>query len=114
MKRYLIALIVALALAGSAHADSQHCYKGNSDSTTICEFSPSGRVNVTSVYDNGEYFSHWYSRAEWLRYKSNRNSIDVYQKPTNTKSETEARSWHSQAGCERDGFAWRDGACHGN
>jgi len=28
------------------------------------------------------------------------------------KREASARSWHTQAYCEKDGFVWRDGVCH--
>jgi len=28
------------------------------------------------------------------------------------KLEAEAQSWHSQSGCESDGFVWHDNGCH--
>jgi hypothetical protein len=113
MKRTLCLLTLAAMLTGTAFAtDTQHCYNTHLGLTTVCEFSPSGRVNVTSAYDDGAYYSNWYTRAEWLRYKSNPKNIDVYQKPTDVKSQSQASSWHSQNGCEGDGFAWVEGACH--
>jgi hypothetical protein len=107
----LLALAAAMLVSPAIAQESQHCYKTRSQ-TAVCEFSPSGRVNVTSAYDDGTYYSNWYTRSEWVRYKSDPKNIDVYVKPANAKSEAEAQSWHSQNGCEGDGFAWRDGACH--
>ncbi len=66
MKKTIAAIAITLALAGSAFAvDSQKCYKFD-ESTTICKFQPSGRVNVTTYYASTEdYFSDWYSKKEW-------------------------------------------------
>ena len=64
MKRYLIALIAVMTLGGSALAlESESCHVVNG--FTICEFSPSGRVNVSTSLDDGTYFSDWYTAAEW-------------------------------------------------
>ena len=112
--KLIIIMVLALALASPVVAEeTQHCYNGNSSDILICEFHPSGRVNLTEgPYPNGEYFSFWFTHAEWLRYKANPKHSDVYQRPTNNRSEAEAQAWHTQAGCEADGFIWRDGGCH--
>jgi hypothetical protein len=112
MKKAVIFAVLALTLAGTAFAEeTQHCYNGNGSYIHICEFSPSGRVNLTE--DLGEhYYSTWFTRREWLKYKNNPNHITVYREPTNTKSEAQAQSWRTQDGCEADGFLWHDGGCH--
>jgi hypothetical protein len=114
MRKFATVALLSMILVGSAFAEeTQHCYKGNSDLVHICEFQPSGRVNLTDgPYPDGAYYSRWFTHAEWLRYKSNPNNIDVYQRPTNHNSEAEAQSWHTQHGCEADGFVWHDGGCH--
>ncbi|MFZ0688023.1 MAG: hypothetical protein WAM89_20975 [Terriglobales bacterium] len=86
-----------------------HCSKPN-DWTTVCKFSD-GTVNVTSTYSDGAYYSDWYSAAEWARFSVTRSS-PTYRRPSNTEDEAEAQSWHTQDGCEGDGFIWHDGACH--
>jgi len=61
-----LAIVTAIAVTSVfAHAQSQHCYKFD-ESTTICTFHPSGRVNVSTYYSNtGVYFSDWYSKRNW-------------------------------------------------
>jgi hypothetical protein len=103
----LFALIAAMLVSPVFAQESQHCYNGNGEHITICEFQPSGRVNVTETFDNSQYFSRWYTHAEWLRYKSNPKHTDVYQKPINTKREADAQEWASRSDCEASGFAWR-------
>jgi hypothetical protein len=39
-------------------------------------------------------------------------TLHLRTQKSNAKSESEASSWHSQNGCEGDGFVWHDGGCH--
>ena len=70
----IIAICAALATPAFAR-ENQTCYKANNGKTTICEFLPSGRVNVT--YDDGAYHSDWYTHREWVRYKANPVNYEV-------------------------------------
>jgi hypothetical protein len=62
MKNLITAIALMLVSAAFAQ-DSQYCRKPD-DNTTICKFSD-GRVNVTSYYSDGTYFSDWYTAAQW-------------------------------------------------
>jgi hypothetical protein len=64
MKNLIAAIAITLALAVSAFAqnESQHCYVR--DGYHICEFQPSGRVNV-SWGDADDYHSLWYTAKTW-------------------------------------------------
>ena len=65
MKRAIAAIAITLAVAGSAMAKSesqQHCY--GRDGYHVCEFQPSGRVNV-SWGDEDDYHSLWYTAKTW-------------------------------------------------
>ena len=56
MKNIITITLLSLALAGSAFAaETQHCYNGNSSDVRICEFSPSGRVNLTEDFGDHDY-----------------------------------------------------------
>lgn len=114
MKRTIAVSLAVLALALSAYAiDKQSCYKPSSE-TTVCEFSPSGRVNITSSYADGTYYSTWFTRAEFQHFKTTESGRIVLRIPrkSNPKSEAQAQSWHTQEYCEADGFIWRDDGCH--
>ena len=123
MKRTLAVLALALTLAGSAFAvETQHCYKTD-DYTTVCKFSPSGRVNETSSYDDGTYFSTWYTAAEWKAKQAadavraagqqtmQAASHEAWKKHT-ADGEAAAQTFKTQDGCEGNGNIWVANACH--
>lgn len=113
MKSALFALILAVMSAKAFSQESQHCYKPDSY-ITVCEFSPSGRVNITSAYSDGTFDSVWYTRSEFRRFKASDDGKAILhlKTPTDTTNEAAAQSWHVQSYCEADGFIWRDGGCH--
>jgi hypothetical protein len=115
MKSAIFSLIICIAAAVPVFAQDlhQHCYKPDSD-TTVCEFSPSGRVNIASVNPDGTYDSTWYTRSEFQHFKTTEAGrlILHLRTPSNHKSEAQAQSWRSQDYCEADGFVWHDGGCH--
>lgn len=39
-------------------------------------------------------------------------SSSLSKDKTASQREAEARSWHTQGYCEKDGFVWKDGVCH--
>lgn len=90
----ILFVVLALCVSAAAQTDTQHCYPRRSDhNTTICEFQPSGRVNVTS--SNGDdYQSNWYSAEQWVAVKIQMDKEDeaIYQQNLVVGAEIEARS----------------------
>lgn len=90
-------LQIVLLLTTYAFGQTQmHCYSPNGNSTIrVCEFS-GGRVNESTNYGDGDSFSTWYTRAEWL-----------------AKLRKAAKLIKTQEGCEgySPDLVWRDGSC---
>ena len=130
MKTLMIAIVMLMSTAAFA---GTHCWEEGGGDTTVCQLSD-GRVNVTSMYENGEYFSDDYSSldlyervkhsvSDCLRFANSRtkwvscekahgfdeNGAKVY---VGKQREAAAQSDHTQASCVDDQFIWKDNACH--
>lgn len=117
------AVIAALLLSTVCFAqESQHCYNPTpafaSVVTDVCEFSPTGRVNVTVNMD-GSMHSDWYTAAEW---QTKGPELDKMWAAINTAQidalNHSAASFHamslSKRDCKNAGYVWHTGLCYLN
>lgn len=115
-------LLVTLLFIGAAAfaQDSAQCYNpmaGNSFiQTYVCEFNPSGRVNVTETY-NDNITSEWYTAAEWATKGPELHKLwDTYNASrvraaaasiAESEKNMEAMKIDRKKKCVASGFVWR-------
>src|ERR1039458_8654848 len=122
---YLLTLAAAMLVSPAAFGqDSQKCYNPEAGTpfiaTYVCEFSPSGRVNVTETY-NDTVTSNWYTADEWATKGPHLHKLwDQYNASVAAaaqaqieadEAERQSQSLHNKKSCRAAGYKWQYGEC---